>query len=286
MIAVRSNDSAPNMHGKLGTKHSAPPCISKVLVNADNSHQPLVRKRAENILTSSASFCSGMLKPQLASQPSSLPALSVTSAVKRSRSTSDNERAKVQVFQLEQHCKNLEGELDNVKEEILKILSDKTSASKENQSLKNYVKAYEETRLENESLKKELALMKLSHPPKSPSSMSSSSSSSSEEGSSSHNIDRSSPDGQEFELDPLTSSSSSPTSGSPNCSRKVGGSHGEDEQILVKKEMFEHKEKLEKENGELKEKNKEMEETLDMLKNEFENMEDYWQVGFVNAHSQ
>ena len=46
------------------------------------------------------------------------------------------------VFQLEQHCKNLEDELDQVKFQIVKIVTDKNDFSKENAVLKTYQSAF------------------------------------------------------------------------------------------------------------------------------------------------
>ena len=182
----------------------------------------------------------------------------------------------MQVFQLEQHCKNLEGELESVKDEILKIISDKTSKSKENESLKHYVKAYEDLRQENESLKKELALIKISNPPKSPALSTSSKSSSGS--STTENIDRSSPDGQEFDL---VSTTSSTTSTKEDNSSKDDDSKAlldDAKAVELQKEVDLLKEKHEKESAALEGKVKELEESLELMKNEFENMEDYWQV--------
>ena len=82
--------------------------------------------------------------------PASLPAISSSGSVNSGKSG----KKEVQVFQLEQHCKNLEDQLDEVrysitskdwssltfkvKYEIVKILSDKADFSKENAVLKNY----------------------------------------------------------------------------------------------------------------------------------------------------
>ena len=82
--------------------------------------------------------------------PASLPAISSSGNVNSGKSG----KKEVQVFQLEQHCKNLEDQLDEVrysiiskdwssltfkvKYEIVKILSDKADFSKENAVLKNY----------------------------------------------------------------------------------------------------------------------------------------------------
>ena len=86
--------------------------------------------------------------------PASLPVPLSSSGV-NSSSKSGKGKKEVQVFQLEQHCKNLEDQLDEVgiypfhkilahlliskvKFEIVKILTDKADFSKENAVLKNY----------------------------------------------------------------------------------------------------------------------------------------------------
>ena len=237
------------------------PCISKILLNSSSS-SPLSSEASSPVAggkrplrRTSASDLTPVLFRQLESnikEHSSLP--TYPSQVKRSRSTND----KTQVFQLEQHCKNLEGELDHVKDEILKILSDKTNANKENKSLKRYAQAYNELRDENDQLKKELALIKLS-------SSSSSSSSSSNPSSSSTTTtpsppksptnDRSSPDGQEFELSSTVSSTTGSTAG----------------------DFDEKFEALKDDNVKLGKKVNELESSLELMKNEFEKMEDYWQ---------
>ena len=60
-----------------------------------------------------------------------------------------------QVYQLKQHCKTLEGELDDVKSEIVRILSEKEGFFKENGTLRDYKKSYEDLKEENMQLKKE-----------------------------------------------------------------------------------------------------------------------------------
>ena len=86
--------------------------------------------------------------------PASLPVPLSSSGV-NSNNKSGKGKKEVQVFQLEQHCKNLEDQLDEVgiyhfhkilahiliskvKFEIVKILTDKADFSKENAVLKNY----------------------------------------------------------------------------------------------------------------------------------------------------
>eukprot|EP00094_Tigriopus_californicus_P012704 TCALIF_12281-PA protein Name:"Similar to NINL Ninein-like protein (Homo sapiens)" AED:0.06 eAED:0.06 QI:7/0.87/0.70/0.94/0.87/0.94/17/222/1708 len=294
VIAVRHNMSPPQL------KRSNSPCVSKIFVNSEQS-SPVAGARQPRQLVSSASF-SGLFKSHSLSihspgssasssssscaghQPSSLPLIPTSNAIKRSRSTSDNERAKVQVFQLEQHCKNLEGELDHVKDEIIKILSDKTSASKENQSLKHYAKAYELLKNENADLKKELAMLKL-NPPKSPSLSSGSSRGSIETSTDHHDIDRSSPDGQEFESVTTSSTASSPsTSHKPRILSEIpeqpdslDDDTSDDKRLHLEKELESVKSEQVKEREAWSTKISQLEESLELMRSEFENMEDYWQ---------
>lgn len=290
IIAVRNDALSANSKSR-----SSSPCVSKVLVNSDvTATSPRRNLSSASFSVRNTQHPHPALKAvnihNLTSQPSSLPAMS--NAVKRSRSTSDSSgssdsAAKVQVFQLEQHCKNLEGELDNVKDEILKILTDKTSASKENESLKHYVKAYNDLRLENEDLRKEVALLKIANPPKSPALSTSSKSSSSSSSSGSHtNVDRSSPDGQEYDLEDNPASSSSNAS---SCQRVISLQDDvikdQDSQPVVdakvealQSEVAALRLEHEKEKKTIEERCKELEESLDLMKSEFENMEDYWQV--------
>ena len=84
------------------------------------------------------------------------------------RKFTEKEKSSVKVFQLEQHCKNLEDELDQVKFEIVKIVSDKNDFSKENAVLRTYQNAFATLTEQNESMKKkleELAIMDSSNEP-------------------------------------------------------------------------------------------------------------------------
>ena len=63
------------------------------------------------------------------------------------------------MFQLKRHCKSLEGELDGVKSEIVKIITEKDGFFKENGMLKDYKKAYEDIKSENLQLKKDIQKM-------------------------------------------------------------------------------------------------------------------------------
>ena len=71
------------------------------------------------------------------------------------------------MYQLEQHCKNLEDELDQVKFQIVKIVTDKNDFSKENAVLKTYQSAFVALTEQNELLKRkvgELTIMSVSNP--------------------------------------------------------------------------------------------------------------------------
>ena len=63
------------------------------------------------------------------------------------------------MLQLKRQCKSLEGELDGVKSEIVKIITEKDGFFKENGMLKDYKKAYEDIKSENLQLKKDIEKM-------------------------------------------------------------------------------------------------------------------------------
>ena len=63
------------------------------------------------------------------------------------------------MFQLKRHCKSLEGELDGVKSEIVRIITEKDGFFKENGMLKDYKKAYEDIKKENLQLEKDIEKM-------------------------------------------------------------------------------------------------------------------------------
>ena len=84
------------------------------------------------------------------SGPSSLPACNSVTNCKSDVSSPSN----LNVFQLEQHCKNLEDDLDQVKFEIVKIVTDKNHVSKENAVLKTYQNAFASLIEQNEFLKR------------------------------------------------------------------------------------------------------------------------------------
>ena len=106
------------------------------------------------------------------------------------RNLAENGNSSINVLQLEQHCKNLEDELDQVKFQIVKIVSDKNDFSKENAVLKTYQNAFATLTEQNEILKKRLegfTRMEISN--ETPTII--------------PDIDRSSPDGQEKDSHPI-----------------------------------------------------------------------------------
>ena len=174
--------------------------------------------------------------------PASLPVISCTAP--------RTAKKEVQVFQLEQHCQNLEEQLDEVKIEIVKIISDKADFSKENAVLKTHQQAFHDLELQNAELRRRL-----------------------EEGGATlevpgdtvegvkmlPEVDRSSPDGQEREL-------------LVPCHSPGAGKMGEEVGRLQGR-----LEVLEGERRGLEEKAARMEESLELMHSEFESMEDYWQ---------
>ena len=62
----------------------------------------------------------------------------------------------VNVLELKQHCKNLEDELDQVKVQIVKIVADKNDFIKENAVLKNYQNAFAALTEQNEILRRKV----------------------------------------------------------------------------------------------------------------------------------
>ena len=162
-------------------------------------------------------------------------------------------------IELARHCQNLEDELDVVKKEILKILSEKSKTARENEELKkalvspdsSSMTAVQDNNVTNinvtttttntntntndhtvsETIQTGLEVKKLQ--------------------------DRYSPDGQE---DILATKPVSPFSGDT-----------ETETEKVRKDSVKREKELEG-------KCKELEESLEMIQIEFEKMEDYWQV--------
>ena len=87
------------------------------------------------------------------SGPSSLPACNSVTSV--------SSPSNVNVLQLEEQCKNLEDDLDQVKFEIVKIVTDKNDVSKENAVLKTYQNAFASLIEQNEILKRRVQEMSL-----------------------------------------------------------------------------------------------------------------------------
>ena len=63
------------------------------------------------------------------------------------------------MLQLKQQCRSLEGELESVKTEIVKILREKAGTLEENGILKEYKKSYEDLDNENKQLKSQILKM-------------------------------------------------------------------------------------------------------------------------------
>ena len=63
------------------------------------------------------------------------------------------------MLQLKQQCRSLEGELESVKTEIVKILREKAGTLEENGILKEYKKSYEDLDNENKELKSQILKM-------------------------------------------------------------------------------------------------------------------------------
>jgi hypothetical protein len=93
-----------------------------------------------------------------------------------------------QVLQLKRQCRSLEGELESVKSEIVKILREKAGSLEENGILKEYKTSYEELAYENKQRKSQI--LKMVENTKSDNE--------SGESVTAELLDRSSPDGQEI----------------------------------------------------------------------------------------
>jgi len=115
----------------------------------------------------------------------------MTKIVKRSQSVVSSNREQAEVFQLKQHCRSLEGELDGVKSEIIRILSEKDGVLRENQILKNLQTENKTLKEENRKLRKKYKQMVDDNSPKR-------SAYSSDEGFELEIPARSSPDGEEL----------------------------------------------------------------------------------------
>ena len=122
-----------------------------------------------------------------------------------------------QVYHLKQHCKTLEGELDDVKSEIVRIISEKEVFFKENGTLKDYKKAFEDLKEENSQLRKERQNLNAENKYlKSPNA--------SQDKNIQEILDRSSPDGEEVES-------------VLQKSVFISQLHKEDELLILKKEI-------------------------------------------------
>jgi len=156
--------------------------------------------------------------------------------VKRSQSVVSSHGDQAEVFQLKQHCRSLEGELDGVKSEIMRILSEKNGVLKENKSLKDLQIENRHLKEENKNLKLKFEQMVGDNSPfQSPNS--------SQENIELELPDRSSPDGEE--LNKICKESTS----EEYCCDKHD--HSEDQIKLL-------------------------EESLELMKYEFDRMETYW----------
>ena len=156
-------------------------------------------------------------------------------------------------MELERHCQNLEDELDIVKKEILKILSEKTKCSKENAELKKAL-ATDVSLTFNDA---ETTIVPIptnslrtpTHSLSTPSTLMSTK----------KMQDRYSPDGQE-DLSKISTNLFSKI----ETTKEVPSAEEKSKDEIVRKE-FEAK-------------CKELEESLELMQAEFEKMEDYWQV--------
>ena len=163
---------------------------------------------------------------------------------------------KIDVLQLERQCKDLEDQLDQVKHQIVKIVTDKNDFSKENAVLKNYQIAFTSLTEQNSFLKQKLE-------------MNTTMLDASFEGSFKiPDTDRTSPDGQEKEKEQALFKST--------IEYETELKTLVDKVTVLMEEKNLNNEKL-KDLNSLQEKNKELEESLDMIREEFENMEDYWE---------
>jgi len=205
------------------------------------------------------------------SGPSSLPACNSVTSV--------SSPSNVNVLQLEEQCKNLEDDLDQVKFEIVKIVTDKNDVSKENAVLKTYQNAFASLIEQNEILKRRVQEMSLNeaigqHFQLDQERYSPMMSYSGTKEGKIPEIDRTSPDGQEKDSDQQV-----------NCKSDMNL----EEEILKLKEFVAETEKsrkketetLELEKNDLRERNKQLEESLELMSEEFESMEDYWQNKLV-----
>merc|ERR1712013_561144 len=162
---------------------------------------------------------------------------------------------------------------------IVKIVTDKNDVSKENAVLKTYQNAFASLIEQNEILKRRVQEMSLNeaigqHFQLDQERYSPMMSYSGTKEGKIPEIDRTSPDGQEKDSDQQV-----------NCKSDMNL----EEEILKLKEFVDETEKsrkketetLELEKNDLRERNKQLEESLELMSEEFESMEDYWQNKLV-----
>jgi hypothetical protein len=165
-------------------------------------------------------------------------------------------------MELERHCQNLEDELDIVKKEILKILSEKTKCFKENAELKKALATDVSLTFngnETTNLPTPTFLPTLTNLPTPTNNLLTPSNTMT----SKKMQDRYSPDGQE-DLS------------------KISANLFSKNEIPKSVPPVEEKSKDEIARKELEAKCKELEESLELMQAEFEKMEDYWQVNQQN----
>ena len=157
-------------------------------------------------------------------------------------------------MELERHCQNLEDELDIVKKEILKILSEKTKCSKENAELKKALAT--DVSLTFNDAETTIVPIPTNYLPIPTHSLSTPSTLMSTK----KMQDRYSPDGQED----LSKISTNLFSKIETTKEVPPSAEEKSKDGIVRKE--------------LEAKCKELEESLELMQAEFEKMEDYWQV--------
>ena len=160
----------------------------------------------------------------------------------------------IDVQQLEQQCRNLEEQLDQVKLQIVNIVSDKNDVNKENELLKNSQVAFASMSEQNDSLRKKLEdntrMLDQAEPVDLSNSIELLDS------------DRTSPDGQEREKEQDNA-----------CKSSLEYEAEIKRLVSVNRDLEAENESVK----DLKQKNKDLEESLDLIREEFESMEDYWQ---------
>jgi len=134
IIKVANEEQKKNVQTKV-----MPLWNSKVFITSDVNHEKLntLDDRKTSMLEGVQSIKSTDLKAK-------------SHIIKRSRSEITE---KVEVLQLQKQCENLEEELDDIKCEIVKMISEKVEYLKENERLKTSQLSYEELEKENEILR-------------------------------------------------------------------------------------------------------------------------------------